>query len=196
MRIFKHSKSTQSNNFAISLQYLKKEVRNGVHLLHADKHQSFYKLRLSFLTEVARHVQSTENRKLVIYLHYIKKNVSRLLLCSIVMENIQMFYRGPAMFNVTCFLAQTGCGNVLSDHCNTIIIQQLCGENLPSLLPLLQVDAFLLTVLSACIRPCYAKTSTHSLTRTYCHTATESPKRLCGLKTSWTPTLMKKLIDI
>ena len=61
---------------------------------------------------------------------------------------------------------------------------------------LLQVDAFLLTVLSACIRPCYAKTSTHSLTRTYCHTATESPKRLCGLKTSWTPTLMKKLIDI
>ena len=37
----KHSQSTQSNKFAISLQYLKKEVRNGVHLLHADKHQKF-----------------------------------------------------------------------------------------------------------------------------------------------------------
>ena len=38
--IIKHSQSTQSKKFAISLQYLKKEVRNGVHFLHADK-QSF-----------------------------------------------------------------------------------------------------------------------------------------------------------
>ena len=44
--IIKHSQSTQSNKFAISLQYLKKEVRDGVHFLHADKHQSFYKLAL------------------------------------------------------------------------------------------------------------------------------------------------------
>ena len=29
------------SKFAISLQNLKKEVRNGVHLLHADKHQNF-----------------------------------------------------------------------------------------------------------------------------------------------------------
>ena len=35
----KHSQSTQSNKFATSLQYLKKEVKNGVHLLHTDKHQ-------------------------------------------------------------------------------------------------------------------------------------------------------------
>ena len=47
MGMIKHSQSTQSNKFAISLQYLKKEVRNGVHFLHADKHQSFYKLALS-----------------------------------------------------------------------------------------------------------------------------------------------------
>ena len=57
MGMIKHSQSTQSNKFAISLQYLKKEVRNGVHFLHVDKHQSFYKLALSFLMEVARHVQ-------------------------------------------------------------------------------------------------------------------------------------------
>ena len=38
----------------MSLQYLKKEVRDGVHFLHADKHQSFYKLALSYLMEVAR----------------------------------------------------------------------------------------------------------------------------------------------
>ena len=29
--MIKHSQSTQSNKFAISLQYLKKEVRKGVH---------------------------------------------------------------------------------------------------------------------------------------------------------------------
>ena len=33
--------SSQSNKLAISLQYLKKEVRNGVHILHADKQQGF-----------------------------------------------------------------------------------------------------------------------------------------------------------
>ena len=55
-----------------SLQYLfnisKKKFRNGVHFLHADKHQSFYKLALSFLMEVARRVQSTQNSELVVFL--------------------------------------------------------------------------------------------------------------------------------
>ena len=74
MGMIKHSQITQSNKFAISLQYLKKEVRNGGHFWHADKRQSFYKLVLSFLMEVARHVQNTQNRKLVIFLQYIKKN--------------------------------------------------------------------------------------------------------------------------
>ena len=100
--MIKHSQSTQSNKFAISLQYLKKKVRKGVHFLHADEHQSFYKLGLFFLMEVARYVQSTQNRKLVIFL----QRVLQLLLCSIVMQNIQIFYGGPAMFIVTCFLAQ------------------------------------------------------------------------------------------
>ena len=39
--MIKHSQSTQSNKFAISLQYLKKEVKKGAHFLHADG-QSFY----------------------------------------------------------------------------------------------------------------------------------------------------------
>ena len=66
-----HSQSTQSNKLAMSSQYLKKEIRNGVHFLHADKHQNFYKLTLSFLMEVARHVQSNQNRKLVRFLQYV-----------------------------------------------------------------------------------------------------------------------------
>ena len=64
MQVVKHSQSSQSSKFVISLQYLKKEVRNGVHFWHADKHPSFYKLALSFLMEVVRHVQSTQNRRL------------------------------------------------------------------------------------------------------------------------------------
>ena len=46
MGMIKHSQSTQISKHAISLQYLKKEVREGVHFLHLDKHQSFYKLAL------------------------------------------------------------------------------------------------------------------------------------------------------
>ena len=104
MGMIKYSQSTQSNKFAISLQYLKKEVRNGVHFLHADKHQSFYKLALSFLMEVARHVQSTQNRKLVIFLQYVKKKVVKLHLCSTLMQkNIQIFYGGPVILVVTYF---------------------------------------------------------------------------------------------
>ena len=87
----------------MSLQYLKKEIRDGVHFLHADEDQNFYKLALWFLMEVARHVQSTQNRKLVIFLQYLKKKVLQLLLCSIVMQNIQIFYGGPVMFVVRCF---------------------------------------------------------------------------------------------
>ena len=103
MDMVKHSQSTQSNKFAISVQYLKKEVRNGVHFLHADKNQSFYNLALSFLMEVARHVKSAQNSKLVIFLQYLKKKVLQLVFCSIVMQNIQIFYGGPVTFFVTCF---------------------------------------------------------------------------------------------
>ena len=48
MGMIKHSQIFQYNNFAISLQYLKKEVKNGVHFLHADKNQNFYKLDYRF----------------------------------------------------------------------------------------------------------------------------------------------------
>ena len=42
------------------------------------------------------------------------------------------------------------------------------------ILPLLQVDAFLQTVVSACIRPYDANDPIQNLTRMYHHTATES----------------------
>ena len=40
MRMVKHSQSFQNSKFAMSLQYLKKEVRHEVNFLLADKHQS------------------------------------------------------------------------------------------------------------------------------------------------------------
>ena len=75
----------QNSKFAVSLQYLKKEVRDEVDFLYTDEHQKFYKLVLLFLMEVARDVQSTQNRKLVRFLQYIKQKVMELLLCSVVM---------------------------------------------------------------------------------------------------------------
>ena len=84
--MIKLSKSTPSYKFAISLQCLKRAI-----FLHADKHQRFYKLTLSFLMKVARHVQRTQNTKLVIFLHHLNKKVSQLLLRSVVMQNCVIF---------------------------------------------------------------------------------------------------------
>ena len=50
------------------------------------------------------------------------------------------FHGGPAMFNVTCFLAQPDCRTFLRECWNTIIKQQLRRYGSP--LPLLQVNIF------------------------------------------------------
>ena len=41
MGMVKHSQSLQNSKFAMSLQHLKKEVRDEVDFLDADEHQSF-----------------------------------------------------------------------------------------------------------------------------------------------------------
>ena len=45
----KHSQSSQNSKFAMSLQYLKKEVKDEVDFLHADKYQSFLKVYFNTL---------------------------------------------------------------------------------------------------------------------------------------------------
>ena len=42
--VARYAQITQNNKFAISLQYLKKEVRDKVDFLHADKHESFLQI--------------------------------------------------------------------------------------------------------------------------------------------------------
>ena len=45
--------------------------------------------------------------------------------------------QSPVVVYVTCFIAHPGCRNFLSEHCDTIFIQQLRGEEFLSLLLLL-----------------------------------------------------------
>ena len=65
----------------MSLQYLKKEVRDEVDCLHADKHQNlpqvdintlstkfFYKVILMILVDMIEHSQSTQSNKFSIAL--------------------------------------------------------------------------------------------------------------------------------
>ena len=49
MGIVKHSQSFQNVKFAISLQYLQKQVRDEVDFLHADKYQSFLQVYFNTL---------------------------------------------------------------------------------------------------------------------------------------------------
>ena len=72
----------------MSLQYLKKEVRDEVDFLHADKRQSFLqvdlitlsikvfcKVIISLLMGMIKHSQSAQSNKLAIALQYLKNEV-------------------------------------------------------------------------------------------------------------------------
>ena len=76
MGMIKHSKSSQNSNFAMSLQYLKEELKDEVGFLHADKHQSFlqvnlntlgikvsYKVIISLLVSMIKNSQSIKSNK-------------------------------------------------------------------------------------------------------------------------------------
>ena len=49
MEMPKHSQSSQNRMFAMSLQYLEKEVRNEIDFLLEDNHQSYLKGNLTTL---------------------------------------------------------------------------------------------------------------------------------------------------
>ena len=49
MKMVKHSQSSQNSKFAVSLQYLKKEVKDEVNFLHADKHESLLNIYFNVL---------------------------------------------------------------------------------------------------------------------------------------------------
>ena len=49
MVIVKHSQSSPKSKFVMSLQYLRKEVRDEVDFLHANKHQNILQVDLKIL---------------------------------------------------------------------------------------------------------------------------------------------------
>ena len=46
----RHTQITQNNKFAISLQYLEKELSDEVDFLHTDKHESLLQIVNNFFT--------------------------------------------------------------------------------------------------------------------------------------------------
>ena len=61
--VTKHAQSTQNNKFAISLQYLKKDVSDEVDFLHVDKHKGLLQIDTMILMEIVRHSQNSQNSK-------------------------------------------------------------------------------------------------------------------------------------
>ena len=73
----------------MSLQYLKKEVKDEVDFLHVDKHQGFLKvyfntldIKVSYMFDIIptlmgmiKHSQITQSNKFAISLQYLKKQV-------------------------------------------------------------------------------------------------------------------------
>ena len=75
MCVARHAQITQNNKFAISLQYLKKEVNDEVDFLHADKHESLLQIDSMILMEIVKYSQSSQNSKFGMSLQYLKKEV-------------------------------------------------------------------------------------------------------------------------
>ena len=75
MVMVQHSQNSQNSKFAMSLQYLKKQIGNEVDFLHADKNQNFpqvdfntlsikvfYKVILSLLMGMIKNSQSIQSK--------------------------------------------------------------------------------------------------------------------------------------
>ena len=69
----RHAQSTQSNNFIISWQYLKENVKGAVEFFMLIIVRPFFKVILPFFMCVTRHAQISENKKLAISQQYLKK---------------------------------------------------------------------------------------------------------------------------
>ena len=93
MGIIKHFKSSQNSKLVMSLQYLKKkkEFRDEIDFLHADKHQSFLQVYfktlgikvscmgiLSLLIGMIKQSQSTQSNKFAVSLKHLKKEVRKI----------------------------------------------------------------------------------------------------------------------
>ena len=70
-----HAQITQNNKFVISLQYLKKDVRDETDFLHADKDKRLLQIASMILMEITRHSQNSQNSNFLMSLQYLKEEV-------------------------------------------------------------------------------------------------------------------------
>ena len=75
MCVARYAQIIQNKKFAISLQYLKKEVNDGVDFLHAGKHENLLQIDTMILMEMFKHFQSFQNSKFTMSVHYLKKEI-------------------------------------------------------------------------------------------------------------------------
>ena len=71
----RHAQITQNSEFAISLQYLKKEVSDEIDFLHADKQENLLQIDTMILMGMVKQSQIFKNRKFAMFLQYLKKEV-------------------------------------------------------------------------------------------------------------------------
>ena len=62
-------------SFVISLQYLKKDVRDETDFLHADKDKRLLQIASMILMEITRHSQNSQNSNFLMSLQYLKEEV-------------------------------------------------------------------------------------------------------------------------
>ena len=137
---------------------------------------------LLFLIEVARYVLGIKNRKLVTFLQYITKRVSQLVLCSIVMQNIHIYF----MRFQSCLLilvplhsetVEIFCLNpailIAGRSCHLCFVYSKLDFFQDKHDILQQIDLMFIKQAKkkACIRPCDTNNFTQSLARKYHHTA-------------------------
>ena len=68
-----HAQISHSNKFAISLQYLKKEVSDKVDFLYGDKNKSLLQTDTMILKGKVKHSQSSQNSKFAMSLQHLEK---------------------------------------------------------------------------------------------------------------------------
>ena len=96
----RHAQITQNNMFAISLQYLQKELSDEANFLHAEKHESLLHIDTMILMGMVKHSQSSQTIKFAMSLQYLKKEVKmKLGLCMQI--NIKM---GKTSYKLTSTL--------------------------------------------------------------------------------------------
>ena len=73
---------THKKKFAISLQYLKREVNDEVDFLHVGKHENSLQIDTMILIEMVKHFQSSQNSKFAMSVQYLKiEDTDKLTFC-------------------------------------------------------------------------------------------------------------------